>query len=368
MPSSDRYSRRRGQLRKLLKSQQLDALLVTGEANVTWLTGFTGDSTWLLLTLDDAVLLSDFRFVTQLAEESPDVEAVIRTSAQSLAVVWGEQVQRGKLERVGFESHLVTVESIEQLAANCQKCELFPASRLVESLRAVKDSEEIAELRTAIRFAERGFESLKATLTKGKTESQVAAELEFALRQFGADGLSFPAIVAVGDRAALPHYRAGKNLISASPILLVDWGAKGPGGYRSDLTRTLLTGKGDRKFEKVYRTVLQAQLEAIAAIRPGIECREVDEVARKVIREAGFGKYFDHGLGHGIGLDVHEFPRLSRGSTTVLRPGMVVTVEPGIYLPGWGGVRIEDDVLVTRQGCEVLSTLPKDWNSVHVDC
>jgi len=351
-----------------MRARQVDAVLIQGERNVTWLTGFTGDSTWLLLTQDSECLISDFRFTTQLEEECAGVAALIRPSNVKLSEAVAGLVRQHRVEKLGCEAHLATAEVLETIRTAVSPTVAESFAWEIEALRAIKDKDEIQAIREAVRLAERGYHYFRSVITPEKTERQLAAELEFALRQFGADGLSFPAIVAVGDRSALPHYRPGENPVSASPILLLDWGACGRSGYRSDLTRTMLTGKADRKFEKVYRTVLEAQLAGIARIAPGLTCGDVDAAAREIIQAAGFGKYFDHGLGHGIGLDVHEGPRLARNVETVLQPGMVVTVEPGIYLPGWGGVRIEDDVLVTRQGCEVLSTVPKDWESVSVQC
>lgn len=361
----DRHSKRRQLLRQLLSKHKLDGILVTGERNVLWLTGFTGDSSWLLLTADDEILVSDFRFVTQLEEECPGLPTFIRGSAQGLSAAAGQQAQQRKVKKLGVEGHLLPVGTLEALRQALPGLEPLALVSPIEKLRAVKDAGEIAEIRQAVKFAERGFEFLRAVITPQARERELAAEMEHAVRRLGADGFSFPAIIAVGDRAALPHYRAGERQISESPILLVDWGVKARSGYVSDLTRTVLTGKPDRKFEKVYKTVLEAQLRAIEKIGPGVICKEVDAVARDFISEKGFGRYFDHGLGHGIGLEVHEQPRFSRNSEDVLQPGMVVTVEPGIYLPGWGGVRIEDDVLVTKDGHEVLSSVPKDWDSIR---
>jgi Xaa-Pro aminopeptidase len=204
---------------------------------------------------------------------------------------------------------------------------------------------------------------VRSELQEGATEKEVADQLEANLRRCGATGSSFPSIVAVGVRAALPHARpTATTRIGDDDFVLFDWGATGR-PYKSDLTRVLVTGKVSPEFEKVYQTVLAAQERGIAAIRPGAKAQDVDAEARSVIEEAGFGRFFTHGLGHGIGMDVHEAPRLRKESETILEPGMIVTVEPGIYLPDWGGVRIEDDVLVTTEGCEVLSHLPKalDW-------
>lgn len=364
---STRTEERRQKARKLLRDFKLDALLITGEANVTYLTGFSGDSTHLLIFPESDLLVSDFRYVTQLAEECPGIEARIRDSSLSLQGAVSADLKDKKARRIGFEGHLLTIETFQILQASLSDAELVPVNWRIEELRAVKDADEIAEIRRAVTFAERGFEYLKAIVTPHITEIQLAHELEHAMRRLGADGVSFPPIVAVGDRAALPHYRPGDIPVSADPLLLVDWGAQTRRHYKSDLTRVLVHGKKN-KFEKVYGTVLEAQQRAIAAIRPGVNCSAVDACARDYIREQGYGKRFDHGLGHGIGLHIHELPRFSKASQNVLVAGMVVTVEPGIYLPGWGGVRIEDDVLVTRDGGEVLSTrIPKDLASTLID-
>ncbi|MCA9098378.1 MAG: aminopeptidase P family protein, partial [Planctomycetaceae bacterium] len=350
MNTPERFARRRQQLRKLFKSENVAGMLITAERNVTWLTGFTGDSTYLFLGPDGDLLLSDFRYITQLEEECPGVETFIRKSTMKMPEAVLQVIGKSKVERLGIEGHAMTVELFQRLQEELKGVSLTAVNWKVEELRSVKDPQEIEEIREAVRLAERGFDFLKAILTPEKTECELAHELEHAIRGFGGDGLSFPAIIAVGDRAALPHYRPGTIKLKESPILLVDWGAMTKSGYRSDLTRTMLTGKPDRKFQKIYETVLEAQRLSIEAIAPGVKCGDVDAVARDFIKAAGYGKYFDHGLGHGIGLDIHELPRFSQGSETELKPGMVVTVEPGIYLPGWGGVRIEDDVLVTKQG------------------
>ena len=221
-------------------------------------------------------------------------------------------------------------------------------------------------MRQAIREAEKAFAVLCATLRPNRTEKELADDLEYQLRLQGADCSSFPPIVAAGPRAALPHARPTTEPVGDHELLLVDWGASHK-GYKSDLTRVLVTGRISPKLERLYGVVLRAQEQAIASIRPGKTGREIDDVARSVIADAGFGQYFGHGLGHGIGLDIHELPRLSVLDEKPLEAGMVVTVEPGIYLPGWGGIRIEDDVLVTRRGHEVLTNCPKQLSEMVVE-
>jgi Xaa-Pro aminopeptidase len=352
------YASRRNRLRKLIAQASADALLVTNFKNVTYLTGFTGDDSFLLVTPSGETLISDRRYTTQLEEECPGLKLEIRGPGERMLPVTKGVVERARVKRLGIEAESATVSLERSLAKELPKVEIIPTDSLVERLRIVKDKDEIDQTRQACRQAERAYEVVKALMKPEMTELDVAAELEYQARRFGAKALSFAAIVAAGPRAALPHATPTAAQLKSSDFLLVDWGANS-GLYMSDLTRILVTGKISPKLRKVYGVVLTAQLAAISAIRPGVTCEQVDRVARKIISKAGFGKAFGHGLGHGTGLEIHEAPRLAAGQKTKLRPGMIVTVEPGIYLPGWGGVRIEDDVLVTRSGHEVLSDVPK---------
>ena len=349
---------RRNRLRKLIEQAEVDALLVTNFKNVTYLTGFTGDDSFLLVTANGETLISDKRYTTQLEEECPGLNLEIRGPGERMLPVTVSVIENAGVKRLGIEAESATVSLERTLAKDLGGHEIVPTESLVERLRIVKDKDEIEATRRACRQAERAYEVVRALITPEMTELDVAAELEYQARRFGAKALSFPAIVAVGPRAALPHATPTGTRIKSSDFMLVDWGANS-GLYMSDLTRIIVTAKISPKLRKVYGVVLTAQLAAINAIRPGVTCEEVDRVARKVISKAGFGKAFGHGLGHGTGLEIHEAPRLAEGQKTKLQPGMIVTVEPGIYLPGWGGVRIEDDILVTRTGHEVLSNVPK---------
>lgn len=361
----DRYATRRDRLRKLLRKEQLGGLLVTNFKNVTYLTGFTGDDSWLLVTPREEVILSDFRYTEQLDHECPGLRQHIRPSGETIVEAAVKVVAAAAPPSLGIEGRSLTVSTHETLAEKLKAVTLKTTADLVEQLREVKDAEEIAETRRAVRLAERAFAVLRATLSPDQTEKQVADRLEHQLRLFGADGCSFPPIVAVGARAALPHARPNGQLIGDADLVLVDWGAQS-GLYKSDLTRVLVTGRISPKLERVYGVVLKAQAAAVAAIRPGVLAEDVDAAARKVIEKAGYGPRFGHSVGHGIGLDIHERPRMAINQKFPLRAGMIVTVEPGIYLPGWGGVRIEDDVLVTRQGHEVLSSVPKEFSDAIV--
>ncbi len=356
----DYYLTRRDKLRRAVKKASADALLVSSFTNVTYLSGFSGDDSYLVVGKDVDVILSDGRYSTQLEEECPGLETYIRPGGEGMFEAVAKVVGKMKVGRLGVEGQSMTVSLYNRLDKDLAKVALVPTAGLVEKLREIKDKREIAALRRAIEITERGFAVLRASLRPEKTEKQVADELEYQMRLFGAKSIAFPSIVAVGPRAALPHATPGDSQIGESNHLLVDWGAN-EGQYNGDLTRVLVTGKISPKLERVYGVVLEAQRQGIEAVRPGAVAQNVDRVARNVIEKAGFGRYFGHGLGHGLGLDVHESPRLGVSRETILKPGMVVTVEPGIYLPDWGGVRIEDDVLVTRGGHEVLSSMAKSF-------
>lgn len=346
-------------LRSSLRRTKADGLLVTNFINVTYLTGFTGDDSYLLVTPDDALIISDMRYTTQLEQECPGLKCVIRAPGEQMLPTTVEVINKHRIGRLAVESASITLGLYDSLKEQLKQTELVGSDRLVEQLRMVKDKEEIEETRLAGYQAARAFQVARAMITPKSTEREIAAELEYQARRFGGKGLSFDPIVAVGERSALPHARPTSKRVEESDFLLIDWGVRSD-TYVSDLTRMVVTGKLSQKFAKLYQIVLDAQLAGIAAIKPGASCEAVDNAARKVITKAGYGDNFGHGLGHGTGLEVHEAPRLAKGQKEVLlEPGMIVTVEPGIYFPEWGGIRIEDDVLVTKTGHEVLTDVPK---------
>jgi len=357
---------RRERLRGLLREAEVDALLVTRPVNVTYLTGFTGDDSYLLLTRDRQILLSDPRFTIQLADECPGFEFVIRRPGSPIVASVARTVRAARCQRLAIEAGSMTVELYEKLTGALPAADLRPVSGLVEQLREIKDRVELQEIRQAVAIAERAFAVVKASLRPECTEKSVADALDHQVRLFGGTGCSFTPIVAVGERAALPHAVPGNTRLEESGLLLIDWGARGSGSYLSDLTRLVILGKTPARLEKIYQVVLRAQRRAIEAIRPGAIMEDIDTAARRVIADAGYGRRFGHSLGHGFGLEIHELPRLGVDQKRPLKPGMVVTVEPGIYIPHWGGVRIEDDVLVTRTGCEVLSSCPREFADCHV--
>ena len=352
------YPKRRRKIHRLLQKNHLDGLLVTNFKNVTYLTGFTGEDSYLLLTPKQAIILSDKRYATQLEEECPDIECIVRSPGKTMLTCVKDQVHKTRIKLLAFEAHSMTVALQTALSEAITSAELVATENWVETLRTIKDSQEIDRTRIACKQAARAFEAVRALLTPEMTELEIAAELEYQARRFGGKCLSFPPIVGVGPRSALPHGTPTNGRVCGGDFTLIDWGVN-EGLYVSDLTRILVTGRISPKLRKVYEVVLKAQLAAIKAIHPGVTCATVDRKARDIITKAGYGKYFGHGLGHGTGLDVHESPRVSLGQKTPLVAGMIITVEPGIYLPGWGGVRIEDDILVTRTGHEVLTSVPK---------
>ncbi len=355
----DYVALRRQNLARALAAEQLDGYLITNPVNVTYLTGFSGESSYLAVGRDRTVLVSDARFTEQLAEECPGLETHIRPPAQKLQDAVGEVLRKIGFRKVGFESSHLTVAEFEQFAGSLPEVAWKAVSGRVESLRAVKDESELAAIRQAIRIAEKAFAMFRAALRPEDHEKDLHDAMEGYIRRAGGKCASFPSIIAVGSRAALPHAPPTKKVVAEAELLLVDWGASGP-FYKSDLTRVLATGTISPKLTEVYGVVLAAQQAALRAVRPGVKGQDVDAAARAVIANAGHGDHFGHGLGHGIGLQVHEAPALRPNSEVVLQPGMVVTLEPGIYLPGWGGVRIEDDVLVTPDGAEVLTSVPRE--------
>lgn len=344
-------------MRSYLQEQGLDAFIVTAPVNWAYLTGFTGSSGLLLLSREEAVLLTDARYVEQAKEEAPGVEVRRsgREPVQDLAGVlrsWGAQ-------EVGFEADHLTVQRFRAWERELPEVRWREVSGTVEGLRAVKEEGELALIRQAIAIAEGALREVFALIADGRRESELALELEFSLRRRGAAAPAFDTIVASGPRGALPHGVASQRRLRKGELVTIDCGALYR-GYASDLTRTFALGEVDARQREVYELVRLAQQEGIRAVRPGRVAREVDAAARRVIEESGLGEYFGHGLGHGVGREVHERPVVGPSSEEVLRPGMVITVEPGIYIPEWGGVRIEDMVLVTENGCEVLTSFTRE--------
>ena len=355
--------RRRERLFRELKERKFPNLMVTCPFNVTYLTGFTGEDSYLFVDQGKITILSDARYEEQLSQECPNDPVFIRSATITMIDAAAKWIAAQKLREVCVESQSISLAQWERLTENVVNVQFGSCSGVIERLRERKDASEIAAIERAISIAERSFVSVRAMLTGDMTEKSVADQLELSIRKLGGTGSAFKSIVGVGARAALPHGRPSGKRIDEAPFVLVDWGAK-EDLYLSDLTRTIITGKPTSKFHKIYQTVLTAQEAAIRAIRPGILMCDVDAIARGIIEKAGFGKRFSHSLGHSFGLQIHESIRLAKGQERTLEADMVVTVEPGIYLPGVAGVRIEDDILVTKSGNRVLTSLPKQWDEI----
>lgn len=355
------FAKRRDKLRRLVRKTDADAILVTDELNVTYLTGFTGDSSYLLVTNSgDELILSDMRYGTHIETECPGLEMSIRGPGVQMLEAIPKVIKSAKVSSLAIETAAMSVAFHEEFAKALSSITLVPTKGVVEELREIKDKHEIAEIREAVGIAEKAFAVVKASMRPDQTEKELLDAIENHVRLFGGECTAFWPIVGVGSSAAMGHYRPGRERrVADADFVLFDWGAKA-NLYLSDLTRVLVTGKLTSKFEKIYNTVLAANRAAIKAIRPGAIMQDIDGVARTVIEKAGYGKKFGHSLGHGFGLQIHEGPWLRMKEDRPLKAGMVVTVEPGIYIPGWGGVRIEDDILVTKDGHQELSTVPKD--------
>ncbi|SMP52750.1 Xaa-Pro aminopeptidase [Neorhodopirellula lusitana] len=348
----------------------VDAILVVDETNVRYLTGFTGDSSWLVVRPDgQAVLLSDGRYDAQLANECPGLPTVIRPPGQGINELFTQFIRDEKLGKVAFQADHVLVASMKSWTTDLPDVTWVETSGLVEELRQIKDADELAIIRRAVDISQKAFLKITSELTADQTEAEIYYRLEAEMRSLGAEGVAFHPIVGVEPNGALPHYRPADVKLGDCQSLLIDWGSK-VDGYCSDLTRTIQrpgrNSPAATRFSDAYQHVLDAQLAAIAKIGDGVQCIEVDRAARGSLEDAGLGDAFKHGLGHSFGLQIHEDPRMGPSSTGHLKAGMVVTVEPGVYFDGDFGIRIEDDILVTENGCEVLSDLAKGLDDCRI--
>jgi Xaa-Pro aminopeptidase len=342
---------RRAAVRGSLAELGIDALLVTHLPNLRWLTGFTGSAGIVVLTADRITLITDFRYAVQAPQEvGSEVEVVIARSD-----VWGRvQQQLDGLARVGYESQVMTTQRASRLGRDLPRVQWVATEELVETARAVKDDDEVAAIREAAALAHSALTELLATIRVGEREIDVAARLEAALRVRGSEWHPFQTIVASGPRSALPHAHTTDRVLQRGDLLLIDFGAQ-LRGYCCDISRTVVMGQPDERQRNIHALVEEAQLRARSHIRAGMTGREADALARDLIASRGYGEAFGHSLGHGLGLEIHEAPRLAMTSEAPLPVGAVVTIEPGIYLPGWGGVRLEDDVWLSPDGAVLLT-------------
>lgn len=342
--------------REKLTGADLDAMIVSRPENRRYLSGFTGSAGALIISREAAVLATDFRYYTQVAEEAPDFD--LAQVGYQFTERLPELLADIGARRVGLESEYVTVAEFERWREAAPDVEWVPTADLVEDLRAVKSAAEIEAVRRAVAVADEAFARVVQTLQPGMTEREVAWALQMALHDLGAERPAFDIIVAAGPAGAKPHARASDAEIPAGVPIVIDMGAV-VDGYCSDMTRTVVIGEPDERFREIYSLVLEAQRAAEEGIHPGMTGVEADALAREIIKAAGHEEHFGHGLGHGVGLAVHEAPRLSfTADDEPLQPGMVVTVEPGVYLPEWGGVRIEDIIVIREDGAEILTQTP----------
>jgi len=352
------YARRQSAMQARCEKLRLDALLVTHLPNIRYLCGFTGSAGVLSLGEGRPVFFTDGRYTAQARAEAAGARVVIAKGSPLLAAA--QFAQSGKLRRLGIEAAHMTVASRAALRrALGGRARLRNVGPVVEELRMIKDAGEIALIRQAVNLGARLLDTALQAIQPGIAEAEVAAELEYAARRAGADAMSFETIVAAGPRSAMPHGVASPAPIPRRGFVILDFGVI-LHGYCSDMTRTVHVGKVSAGDRSMYNAVREAQQAAVDAVRAGVACSLVDRAARNALRRAGWARYFTHSTGHGVGLEIHETPRLGRGQAERLRQGMVVTVEPGVYLSGRGGVRIEDMLLVTSGGCEVLTPAPKD--------
>jgi Xaa-Pro aminopeptidase len=356
----DHIATRLSKLRAALEPMGIDALLIGQPENRTYMSGFTGSAGWLLVSRQGACLAADFRYWGQVARECPGIEILPFGQVFAQAGL-PTLLERAGGRRIGFEADYLTYAEARAWMEQAPDYEWVPTRGVVAGLRAIKDAGEIADLRAAVALADEALAYALGEAQAGMTERELAWVIESYIRAHGGENVAFPLIVGCGPNGAEPHHHSADFPLTPGQPIVIDMGAC-VNGYRSDLTRTVcLSEPADPgRFWAIYNTVLRAQMAAEAAVRPGLTCQQVDSIARDMIAKAGYGEYFGHGLGHGVGLAIHEDPFLRQSGTALLAAGQVLTIEPGIYLPDWGGVRIEDIILVTGNGAEVLTRAPKE--------
>ncbi len=337
---------------------KIDALLVSALPNIRYLSGFTGSNGLLLVTPDSQTLFTDPRYTIQASQECASKVKIVPKGTLELAAI--EIIRRDRLKRIGFEATRMVYDAYQRLKqALPLAASLKPVGPVIEKLRMIKSAEEIARIRRSVLTNSEAFESTIRSIRPGVSEMAIAAELEFKMRRLGAEKAAFETIVATGARTALPHAQPSQQKVASNELLLIDMGSC-QNGYMSDMTRMLFMGRPSRRVLSIYNAVLKAQSAAIDAVRAGVTAGEVDRRARQVLDSEGLGKQFVHSTGHGLGLEIHEPPRVGKKDPTRLEAGMVITIEPGAYVRDFGGVRIEDTVLVTKNGCEVLTPTSKE--------
>jgi Xaa-Pro aminopeptidase len=337
---------------------KVDALLVSGLPNIRYLSGFTGDNALLLISPDSSTLYTDPRFTIQAFEECTCPVRTVAKGPLHAAVV--ASIGRKRFKRIGFEAARMLYDVYQRIKESLPLgASLKPIGPVIEKLRMIKSPEEVARIRGSVLTNSQAFAKTVPSIRPGVSESSIAAEVEYQMRRFGAERSAFETIVAFGARSALPHAQPTAGRLSNNELVLIDMGSC-QDGYMSDMTRVLFLGRPNSRVRKMYRAVAEAQLAALDAVRAGVTAGQVDRQARKILESEGLGKEFVHSTGHGLGLEIHEPPRLGKRDKTRLEAGMAITIEPGAYIRGFGGIRIEDTVLVTQTGCEILTPTSKE--------
>ena len=343
------------------KKDTIDGLLVSNLTNLYYLSGFDGEGS-ALITKENNILFTDSRFTEQAEKESPEYKIVTDKTGKKNARInaINEILKEHKIKKLAFEGNFLSYNDYKKYKDSFST-ELIYVDNIIEEIRMIKDKTEIIKIKKACQIITESLKEVMVTIEPGLRELDIATELAYTMRKKGAIKEAFEAIVVSGERSSLPHGKPSEKRIQEGELITIDTGANYQ-KYNSDITRTFIIGKENKKQKEIYQIVFDAQKTSLESLKPGMKCHEIDKIARDIIKEKGYGKYFGHGLGHGVGLDVHEHPRVSFSDKTVLLPGMVITIEPGIYIPDMGGIRIEDTVLITEDGYEILTWFPKTIN------
>jgi len=344
------------------ENKEIEGFLITNLKNFYYLSGFDGEG-FALITHKNNYLFTDSRYTEQAEKKSPDFKIITdepkKKNARILALK--KIIEKNKIKKIAFESSNLSYTDFKKYSESFESIEFLPTENIIEQIRMIKDREEIIKMKKAAQIATESLKDVFEMIEPGVRELDIASELAYTMRKKGAQKEAFDIIVVSGERSSLVHGKPSEKKIAEGELIIIDMGANYQ-NYNSDITRTIIMGKENQKQKEIFSIVFEAQQAALDFLKPGVKCKEVDSVARDIIVKKGYGEYFGHGLGHGVGLDIHELPRVSFSDDTVLLPGMVVTIEPGIYLPEFGGVRIEDSVLITEEGYEILTWFPKILN------
>ncbi len=344
------------------EKEEIEGFLISRWKNLYYLTGFAGEGE-ALITKDKGFLFTDSRYAEEAKKESPDFEIVIDEPQKkdSRLAALEKTIAENKTHKIALESKNISYAQFKKYAERLPQVEFIPTEDFIEQIRMIKEKEEITKIKRAAQITTESLKEVFEIITPGIREVDIANEIAYTMRKKGAQREAFDLIVVSGERSSLPHGKPSEKKINEGELITIDVGANYQ-NYNSDITRTIILGKENERQKEIFSIVLEAQEEALKALKPGVKTKEIDSIARSLIKERGYGKYFGHGSGHGVGLDIHELPRVSPEEETILLPGMVITIEPGIYLPEVGGVRIEDLALITEEGYEILTWFPKIFN------